>query len=220
MNTGETFASIFRGFRSVLLGAAIAVISAPALAVPITYTFNGTGTGTVGATVFTNAAYTITLTGDTVAITGSGTFFNVVTGTMTIAGIGTATITAAIDVFDNQGSSAVGFQLSPGGNDQLDVSNAAFATYALATNLGPISGLVPFALNQFVALGSTLGPITMPSSSTVTFQAGGGSGPPAAVVPVPTLSEYGLLLLALLTGSMAALRLRSRLANRDEGDGS
>jgi hypothetical protein len=27
---------------------------------------------------------------------------------------------------------------------------------------------------------------------------------------VPTLSEYGLLLLALLTGGVAALRLRSR----------
>jgi len=57
----------------------------------------------------------------------------------------------------------------------LDVGNAAFATYALATSLGPISGLNASSLHQFTDLASTLGPITLSSSGPVTFQASLGS---------------------------------------------
>ena len=96
--------------------------------------------------------------------------------------------------------------------DLLDVTDPAFATYALATSLGPISGLTPFALNLFTSLASSLGAITMPTSGPVTFQATTGAAPPpVASTPVPTLSEYGLLLLVLLTGTVAMLPLRSRL---------
>lgn len=209
MNREGIGASAYGRWKRYLLGAAFAAISVSALAAPITYTLSGTGNGTVGATPFTNAAYTITVVGDTTAVSGGPTFQNVVTGTMTIAGIGTATITEPIIVFNNQTNSAFG--VGRPGSDLLDVNDAAFATYALATSLGPIPGLVPFALNQFNLLASSLGAITMPTSGPVTFQATTGAAPPpAASTPVPTLSEYGLLLLALLTGGMAALRLRSR----------
>ncbi len=212
MQTRGVAANAFRGWKSVLLCVAFAAITAPALAVPITYTFSGSGTGTVGATPFTNAAYTITLVGDTTAVTSCGLCQNVVTGTMTIAGIGTATITTSLIMFDNQGIAVLGFENSSVFLDQLDVANAAFSSYALATNIGPISGLTATALNQFSGLGSTLGPITMPSSGPVTFQAaiGGAPPPPVAATGIPTLGQYGLLLLALLTGALAALRLRSR----------
>jgi hypothetical protein len=209
MNREVAGSRVFGMWKSFFLGAAFAAISASAFAAPITYTLSGTGSGTVGAATFSNAAYTISVVGDTTAITGGPTFSNVVTGTMTIAGIGTATITEPIRVFNNQTNSAFGFG-RPGG-DLLDVSDPAFATYALATSLGPIPGLTPFALNQFSLLASSLGAITMPTSGPVTFQATTGAAPPPAVsTPVPTLSEYGLLLLVLLTGTMAMLRLRSR----------
>jgi hypothetical protein len=208
MNHQNPGSRAFGTWKSALLGVAFAAVGVSAFAAPITYTLSGTGTGTVGATAFTSAAYTISVVGDTTAITGGPTFSNVVTGTMTIAGIGTATITEPIRVFNNQGSAAFG--VGRPGSDLLDVTNPAFATYALATNLGPIPGLTPFALNQFTTLASSLGAITMPTSGPVTFQATTSAVPPAASTPVPTLSEYGLLLLALLTGGVAALRLRSR----------
>jgi len=197
------------GWKRLLLGVAFAAFGVSALAAPITYTISGTGTGTVGATPFTSAAYTISVVGDTTAITGGPTYSNVVTGTMTIAGIGTATISEPIRVFNNQTNTAFG--VGRPSADLLDVVDPAFATYALATSLGPISGLTPFALNQFTSLASSLGAITMPTSGPVTFQATTGAAPPpVASTPVPTLSEYGLLLLVLLTGTVAMLRLRSR----------
>jgi hypothetical protein len=170
MGRESNWSSVLRRCRQALVGGAVAVISASALAVPITYTFSGTGgTGTVGATPFTNAAYTITLTGDTTAVTKTFRFENVTTATMKIAGIGTATITEAVGIFDTHGFSALGFART--GADLLNVADPAFGTYSLTANLGPISGLTPFALSQFTALASTLGPITMPSSGPVTFQA-------------------------------------------------
>jgi len=212
MKTQTTAVRVIGRCKSVLLTVCVAVISASAFAVPITYTFSGVGTGTVGATPFTNAAYTITLVGDTTAVTSAGQFHNVTTTTMTIAGIGTATITDVNNIFDNQGLSTLGFQSLVTFLDLLDVANPAFATYALGTNLGPISGLTATALSQFTGVNSTLGQISMPSSGPVTFQATIGGAPPPQVVvtPVPTLSHYGLILLALVTGGMAALRLRSR----------
>lgn len=196
-------------WKRFLLGMAFAAFGVSALAAPITYTISGAGTGTVGATAFTNAAYTISVVGDTTAITGGPVFSNVVTGTMTIAGIGTATISEPIRVFNNQTNTAFG--VGRPSADLLDVFDPVFATYALATNLGPIAGLTPQTLGQFTNLASTLGAITMPTSGPVTMQATTSAvPPPVASTPVPTLSEYGLLLLALLTGGMAALRLRSR----------
>src|ERR1700730_2154251 len=180
MNRKRTWPSVLRQWRRALLGVCVAVISASALGVPITYIFTGTGTGTVGVAAFTNAAYTITLTGDTSAVTGAVLLFqNVTTATMTIASIGTATITEGVDIFDNQSGAGLGFQRDQNRGDLLDVTNLAFATYRLATSLGPISGLTPFALNQFTALASTLGAITISSSGPVTFSAA------AAVTPVP-----------------------------------
>jgi exosortase sorting signal-containing protein len=187
---------------------------ASALGASITYTFSGTGTGTVGATTFTNAAYVITLSGDTSTISSFATTNQnlvIPNATMTIAGIGTATITNAVGIFDNRGSSTIGFQNEDTFFDQMDGVDPAFATYLLTTAIGPISGISPFALNQFVALGSTLGAITLSASGPFTFQATLGAAPPppvATTIPVPMLSEFGVILLALLIASLAALRLR------------
>jgi hypothetical protein len=209
--TAMSLANVVRRVRAIS-ACALLLASTFALAAPITYTFTGTGTGTVGATPFTNAAYTITLNADTTNITSFGvTFQNVASSaTMTIAGIGTATITPSVGVFDNQGNSTIGFQNFSTFLDQEDGTNAAFATYALSTNIGPISGLVATALGQFVNLPSSLGPITLSASNPFTFQAALGGAPPPpppVATSVPTLSEYSLLLLALLMALFAGLRL-------------
>lgn len=200
-------------FVRVLVASAALLGSAGVLAATITYTMTGTGTGTVGATPFTNAAYTITMVGDTTAVTGTTLRQNNVTATMAIAGIGTATITELVDIFDNHSNSTVGLQRQLSGLDLIDGTNAAFATYDLASNIGPISGLTATALGQFTNLGSTLGPITMPSSSTFTFQATVGGAPPPpppTTATIPTLSENALLLLVLVTAALGAILLRRR----------
>jgi hypothetical protein len=92
---------------------------------------------------------------------------------MDITGIGTATVADSVWIFDNQQTSGLGIGRD-GPGDLLDVHDAAFATYALATSLGPISGLTATALNQFTDLASTRGPITLSSSGPVTFQASPG----------------------------------------------
>ena len=92
----------------------------------------------------------------TISGTGTGTV-----GATPFTGAAYTTITEPIIVFDNQNVSTFGFGRP--GSDLLDLNDPAFATYALATNLGPISGLAAISLNQFVSLASTLGPITMTS---------------------------------------------------------
>jgi hypothetical protein len=72
-------------------------------AAPITFTFSGTGSGTVNGVPFTDADYTITLLGDTTAITNpsSGLFQLETIAAINIAGVGTATITDPVEIFDN-----------------------------------------------------------------------------------------------------------------------
>jgi hypothetical protein len=113
---------------------------AAASAGPITFTETQNGIGSLGGTSFNNALVTLVLTTDTSTITGSGTFFDIGTATVTVAGInGTATFTDTMEVFSNQGNSAAGIEDVPRG-DVLDVYNAAFGTYALNTAISPLSG--------------------------------------------------------------------------------
>jgi len=147
------------------------MLTGTTFAASITYTFRGTGSGTVNGTPFAEADYTIALIGDTTAITSSENVYHLVTtATMVIAGVGTATITDPVEIYDNPNVPCAAFA-GEGGYSLLRVNNTAFATYALATALGPIEGLTPHALNQFTDLASTLGPITLSSSGSVTFQA-------------------------------------------------
>jgi len=200
--------SLLRAARSFAACMLVAV-ALPAAATPVTYTFSGTGTGNVNGSAFTNAAFTITLTGDTTAITGAGTFQLTIAATISITGFPLATVTEAVDIFSNTGNSAVGFQRG-GGLDLMDVSGPAFAGYNLATSLGPISGLTPFAVSQFTSLASTQGPITFTSASNVTFQAVVGAAPPVVVANIPALDPLVLALLALALGTLGFAALRRR----------
>ena len=120
--------------------------SVAASAGTVTYLFTTTGSGTIGADSFTDALATVTAVGDTssIFIWQPGIYVVVPTQfSINIAGVGTASFTGAGVfggsgyVFDNQGSSAAGFGTS---SDRDDISDLAFASYALATALGPISG--------------------------------------------------------------------------------
>src|SRR5436309_5139359 len=91
--------------RRVVLG--MIVGGASVCAAPVTITFTGTATGTVGGTPFTNAAITVTVSGDTsnVANVGGGSFslpYAANAAAFTISGIGSGTFTNSGSINANQ----------------------------------------------------------------------------------------------------------------------
>ena len=167
-------------------------------AIPIEYTMTGVASGRLGLTRYTNADYTITSLADTIHITTSGSVLSVLdtSATISIAGVGTATVTVPFYTYDNQGDSLAGFYYSlaiagPG------LMNAAFATYGLASPIGPVGGS---STTRGVGFNTSAG-LFDPSTLTLsTFQA-------STAVPdaAPTLCLLGLGLLAL-TGFRAKAR--------------
>jgi hypothetical protein len=150
----------------------------------ITYTFDATGSGSLGGVAFANAAFTITVTADTLSIVncgGSVLSVDSLSADISITGFDTATILSSTRLFDNNGASVLGFsQGSCAGFDYLDISNSAFATYNLATAIGPIFDPSPFAVGQFHDVPTTGGTLTVSSARDVTFNAFtacGGGGP-------------------------------------------
>jgi hypothetical protein len=185
---------------------------------PITYTFTQTATGTVGSTPFTNATLTITVVGNTSGVVYAGGpssnynfAYSANVATVSISGVGSGTLTNAGAVEDNQavfGGSAGLFD--SGGGMQFTVEDAliggsALATYALATTIGPLGPQA--TVSPWGPIPTSLGTLTVTSASNLTFQA-------TASSTVPTLSHWGMLLLAGLLVGAAALELRRSTRRR------
>jgi hypothetical protein len=182
----------------------------PAHAVPITYRVTATGTGSLGASNFTNALVTVTMTSDTSTVTpGSAPFIFSNTGpaTVDVAGIGTATFTRATAVFVDQTASPplagfedVGFCCTT----ILATRSSHFASYDLKSAFGPLTDLA--IVTTGVAHPTTLGNFTLTSvGETSTFTAVLG-----ATQPVPTLSEWVMTGLGVFLVAVAVRRLRRR----------
>ncbi len=163
----------------------------------ITYTFDATGSGSLGGVAFANAAFTITVTADTLSIVncGGGVFsVDSLSADISISGFDTATILIPTRLFDNNSVSALGFsQASCTGGDYLDIRNDAFAAYNLATAIGPIFDPNPFAA-QFQGVPTTAGTLTLTSAQDVTFNAltGCGGGGPIPQASSSFSSDPGL----------------------------
>jgi hypothetical protein len=146
----------------------------------ITYTETAIASGSLGGTPFTNAEVTLTAVADTTNITGSFPFLSVPNNstTVAVAGIsGTATFTDSIITFDNQATHIAGIEDISKSLNILDVTNAAFATYNLATPIGPLSGAP--VINPGVMFPTTAGIFEITAiSDTATFQAGAGTAVP------------------------------------------
>jgi hypothetical protein len=128
------------------VAASITLGSSPASAVPITYTETDIASGSLNGVAFTDASILLTMNNDTTKITGGPSlFFNFGTITVSINGGAPATFTdsLATHVFSNQSvlPGVVGFNA---GADILNVISASFATYALNTAIGPITGTAAF----------------------------------------------------------------------------
>jgi hypothetical protein len=162
---------------------------------PATYTFSGTGSGDVGGVLFNNEAFSIAVSADTASIVnpGAGVYFvNDIASTIAIDGFGLATFTGpdGNSVFVNNNVVTAGFALgsppSPGpGTDLLDIDNAAFGIYDLATSYGPVFDATPFGVINFVDQATTIGDVTFTAYQDVTFT--------ATVIPEP--ASAGLIAL-------------------------
>jgi hypothetical protein len=141
---------------SVYAGLVVAILSlAPnAHATSITYEISGVASGTIGGTTFTNALVELTGTGDTANVTSLfsgevfGNPFN--SFTVTIGGVGTATITDASEIWAAPASGlfsvpavVMGRIDSPPALDSITglgaVGSNALAGYEGATGIGPIT---------------------------------------------------------------------------------
>jgi len=128
----------------VLLGTLLWT-SSPALADGVTYTETDVASGSLGGASFSDALVTITLVGDTSTLTTDPLFGALEVfgpATVTVEGIGTASFTDSLAVFDNQAIGVAGIldsSLGGIGLDVLDTIDLAFGTYDLTTNIGPIT---------------------------------------------------------------------------------
>lgn len=215
----------------LLLGLAF---SWAASAGPITYTITARATGTIGGSAFTNALVQVTASGDTANVVsllsgGYEYFVNVPsTTTVTIAGIGTATVTGGSEPgvspnpvgvfsFPTPISLAPAFPVQPyvviGTLDNppalssftafgLAGSNALLG-YDLRTSIGPIAGIpggVDYAQGLFIH--TTLGNLSFTEVIAPTSE-----GTFAATEEAPEPSS--LLLTSIgLCGAVAAGRVR------------
>jgi IPTL-CTERM motif len=184
-------------------------LAAPvAIGAPISYVFSGPASGSLGATPFAGAQVTVTSTADTANVTTFGGFaaipcINLTSVTINITGVGSATTTGQNALFDNHTVQAWGMNSGPcvgGGGDWLDVTNALAATYGLVTSIGPTTGV------QLTggSVATTAGTLTF-TAVPPTFQATLG-----VAAPVPTLSQWVLILLGVSLACMAVFILRRR----------
>ena len=164
-----------KGKLTVLILAVIALAlygTVPVHAAPITYTVLSTGSGTLGSNSFSDAQVRVSFAGDTSNVTGSGFYTNNVgTGTVSIAGLGTATFLDSIYAFDNQGAIAAGIGDSTAQGSILDTYHSAFGSYDLTTAIGPLSGGSFY--RNYLGYSTNLGVLSFSAmSSSSTFTAG------------------------------------------------
>jgi hypothetical protein len=163
-------------------------LCAGAKADTVTYIETATASGSFGGTAFSGATITLTGIGNTSSIGSSGGIYSfVLPVSVQVSGIsGTGVFTDQIQVVDNQSVPAAGF-----GDNSLDAailfdSAAAFATYNLASSIGPIPGTS--IINSGDSFGTTDGAFIINSASNVSFQAIVGT-----VSSVPEPSSLALL---------------------------
>jgi hypothetical protein len=178
---------------------------------PITYTETFVGSGTLGSTAFTNKAITLTFTGDTsnVTVVNEGPYdVSLMEGTgdttISVASLGTYSVTDAIEVYDYGAGDPVPF--IDFGKDNYASGKATFTSdlysnsfacdiyvsptcYTLQTPLGPISADTSGSESTSSASGyldTSGGKLTISKTAKGTAFTFTVSNPPPAITPEPS----------------------------------
>jgi len=182
---------------------AVAICSAAAHADSITFTDTGTASGSLDGTSFGSNLVTLTLTGDTSAITSpsSGILLLAGTATVSVAGVGSDTFTDSITIDCSAGPEACGFL--DGGSSIMLTFNPVLSTYGLTTAIGPLTGSNSYNPGlSFNTLSGTFVINSLPGDTTFTAVDNTTSAPEPN-----SLSMLGTGLLGLM--GMALLRKRA-----------
>ncbi len=157
--------------------------------VPMTYAFSGTASGTLAGISFSNAAITITATGDAsnrVAL-GGGLYCVVVSRvSIAIAGAAPVTATDALAMFSNNPIGAVGLQRGCNSADWIGMySLPTLATYALQ------SAIAATATSQYTSgsLNTTAGVLQITTTGITQFNSSFGAAPPPSVPGAPVIGS-------------------------------
>lgn len=121
----------------------IALTAAAACADSIVVTESIVTSGSLDGVAFTNALVTVNVSGDPAFITSpfAGAFQLIGVGGVNVAAVGADAFTDATVAFVNQNGGGFGGILdNPSGLVIIDNLNPGFATYALNTSIGPLSG--------------------------------------------------------------------------------
>jgi hypothetical protein len=175
---------------------AISTTAGTAHAEPIEYRFSFLGTGTIGTQTFTNAPTTLVLFSDTTTLASGGQFsgvrYNPATlTTITISGIGTATINESMQISHSFGLGAFFAYItnSSGLTVATPVDTWPYGSWNMISNFGPVT--VPLWFPEVRNHATTLGSMRIyDGGSTFTFQ---------AIVPSP--SAAALVSAGLVLGS-------------------
>jgi hypothetical protein len=108
----------------------------------ITFTHTGTGSGTIGATSFTNAAFTITDVGDTASRSSIPWGFYIVdlSASISISGVGDFTFTSRTQTLVDNRDSGVSFERGYGYDLFQGPTDPACASWDMLSPIGPILG--------------------------------------------------------------------------------
>jgi hypothetical protein len=198
--------------RSVVAIVVLMLSAAAAAAAPITYIYTGTGSGSIGGTPFTDAAFTITGQADTddlASCGGSCREIDHLSTSVTIAGVGTFTITSPLRTFLNN-TPGLSRQNPPGG-DLYNLYNGNFVGWDLVSDWGPVNttgSLLQWGGAQ-PDVNTSGGVLEFADNGAVpgTFQAVLGQEAAA----IPAVSGFGMLVLSglIAAAGLMALKLRA-----------
>jgi hypothetical protein len=179
-----------------------ALAALPAVATPITFTISDFGNGFLNDTEFSDALVTFTQVTDTTLISSATCTYpcapSVAVNTVTIAGLGTFTLTGDTYFFAN-GINVAGITNTPG-SAYLAVESVGAGTYDMTSNFDQSAGLYPESTVSDLATSD--GSLSISAfGATATFQAVVGS---QSAIPEP--GSLGLALLGAIPLAVGLLR--------------
>ncbi|MEM0898039.1 MAG: MprA protease, GlyGly-CTERM protein-sorting domain-containing form [Verrucomicrobiota bacterium] len=188
----------FRSFVfSVGLAMAIIVGAGTSQAATLIFNYSGIASGSLGGTNFTDQAFTLSVTVDTVdrSAFASGFRYNNVTPQASIAGFGVVTFSGSFAIVINNNTNWTGIANDGRGLDAVSSFNPVFATYDGLSPLGPVLA------NGFISGGAY--PIST-SGGSLSFDAALNTPITVEVIPEPSCAAL------LMVGLAGFVRRRRR----------